>query len=223
MEDLIMRRHLAALALLAAIASPTAASAQAVITYTDSDPVPANNDFIGELAGLGYTDYTTSLANISLLTDATITFFFLGSESGFNDTFLVPSAGISYTELGNQNHFGAPILLGSGAFSAGSLAGLLSFISDGPGAPGVMGTDPFGIFLPRGYVSGDPVSSFILGYDDQINDIDDNHDDLMILALVAGPVPEPGTWATLLLGFGLLGAAMRRKTSKVLRLRSAIA
>jgi hypothetical protein len=35
------------------------------------------------------------------------------------------------------------------------------------------------------------------------------------------PVPEPATWATMLAGFGLMGAAMRRKQSQALRVRYA--
>ena len=70
--------------------------------------------------------------------------------------------------------------------------------------------------------SGDAVTSFILGYDDHINNQDDNHDDHMILAVIGSAVPEPGTWAMLLAGFGMLGAAMRRK-SKAPRVRAAIA
>ena len=97
----------------------------------------------------------------------------------------------------------------------------ISFASDlGEGA--TIGDAGFGIFLKEGWVSGETaVNSFIIGFDDQItNPDDDNHDDLMILAVVKSAVPEPGTWATLLFGFGALGAAMRRK-SKAPRIRLA--
>jgi len=219
-----MRRHLAALALLSALASPVPASASAIIEFPDEPTaVPGNNDFATELANMGLYTYVTAGASITLDAAATITFYFLGSESGFDDTFLVPSAGISYQELGDQNHFLAPILLGAGAFDAGVLTGL-SFISNGPGANASIGDDGFGIFLPRGADSPfGPTDWFVLGYDDHINNQDDNHDDLMILAVIGAPVPEPGTWAMLLVGFGALGAAMRRKTSRALRLRTAIA
>jgi hypothetical protein len=216
-----MRRHLAALALLSALASPVPASASAIIEFTDTEAVPGNNDFQADLLGLGYTSYTTTLASITLDSAAVIWFYYLGSESGFNDTFNVPLAGISYQES-DSNQFGSPIFIGSGNFDAGTLAGLLGFVSDGPGAAAGIGDDGFGIFLQRGQESGDAVSSFILGYDDHINNQDDNHDDHMILAVIGSAVPEPGTWAMLLAGFGMLGAAMRRK-SKAPRVRAAIA
>jgi hypothetical protein len=34
-------------------------------------------------------------------------------------------------------------------------------------------------------------------------------------AAVAGPVPEPASWATMMLGFGVVGAALRRRRSRV--------
>lgn len=39
-----------------------------------------------------------------------------------------------------------------------------------------------------------------------------------IVTGMGGAVPEPGTWAMLILGFGLTGAAMRRRERKTLRL-----
>jgi hypothetical protein len=221
-----MRRHIVALALLAALVSPVPASAQMAIIDFVGEPtaVPDNNDFQSDLLGLGYTHYTATDADIWLTADATLSFFFLGSESAFTDTFQVPGAGISFTELGGfSDSFGAPIYLGAGAFSATSLAGLLGFTTTDPdGDNAGLGDEGFGIFLQRGQESGDGVTSFILGYDDYINQTDDNHDDLMILVQVGSAVPEPGTWAMLLFGFGALGAAMRRK-SKAPRVRAAIA
>lgn len=37
------------------------------------------------------------------------------------------------------------------------------------------------------------------------------------LALSSGAVPEPATWAMMILGFGLIGGAMRRKQRQVVR------
>ena len=38
---------------------------------------------------------------------------------------------------------------------------------------------------------------------------------VLVISGVGGAVPEPATWALLILGFGLTGAAMRRRTSSV--------
>lgn len=40
-------------------------------------------------------------------------------------------------------------------------------------------------------------------------------------AAVAGAVPEPGTWAMMLLGFGAIGSSMRRRRKTAMRLQTA--
>ncbi|HEU4649919.1 MAG TPA: PEPxxWA-CTERM sorting domain-containing protein [Croceibacterium sp.] len=179
------------------------------------------NDFVTQLAALGYTGFTSTGASLILDPNSAIDFYFHGSESGYNDTFT--AGAVSVTEMSASTPWiPAGTYLGSEAFAAGSLAGLLNFTSNA-GAPATVGQNGFGIFLQEGFVSGSKVTEFIIGYDDQItNPDDDNHDDLIIRGVVRA-VPEPGTWATLLLGFGVLGAAMRRKAAKTVRVRAAIA
>ncbi|MBC7581202.1 MAG: PEP-CTERM sorting domain-containing protein [Tardiphaga sp.] len=200
------------------MALPAAANASAVITFTSSLPIPVPaNDFSTQLGTLGLDRYTTTGAMISLNANAVLRFEFLGSESGFNDTFT--AAGLpAFTEFTSFiNNFGSPTNLGAAAFSAGSLAGLLTFTSSGPGAVSGVGSDGFGIFLSRGQVSGAAVSTFYLGYDDQLNNIDDNHDDMIIRVSVLPPVPEPATWMTMLLGFAAVGVGMRRRKRALVR------
>ena len=50
---------------------------------------------------------------------------------------------------------------------------------------------------------------FYLGFDDQVTGQDDDYDDLIIRGTYTGAIPEPGTWALLLLGFGAIGGLMR--------------
>ena len=193
------------------MALPAAANASAVITFGTTNPIPSPaNDFASQLNGLGLVNYTTTGATISLNANAVLRFEFLGSESGFNDTFT--AAGVpAFTEFTTFiNNFATPTNLGAAAFSAGSLAGLLNFTSSGGASAGI-GADGFGIFLSRGQLSGDAVSTFYLGYDDQINNQDDNHDDMIIRVSVLPPVPEPATWMTMLLGFATVGVGMRRR------------
>src|SRR6187402_353573 len=142
-----MRRHLAALALLSAVAIPTAASAQAVITEGSfSAPISAANDFLPQLTALGYDRYTSTGASISLLTDSIIDFYYLGSESGYVDTFV--SGPLSQVELASVN-FPDGLLIGSRSFSAGVISpgNAQAGFTSSAGTPATLGDDGFGIFL----------------------------------------------------------------------------
>lgn len=212
-----MRKQLAALAALSALALPASAQASAIITFVDPDPVaiPDNNMFQSELNGLGLWTFASELATITLDADHVVRFEFLGSESGFNDTFSVAGVpGLSHTETSphnpGENHFLAPILLGSAAFGAGTdFAGILNFTSSG-GNPATVGTDGFAIFLPRDFASGSAVNEFYIGYDDFITG-DDNHDDFIVRATLFPSVPEPSTWLLMILGFGAIGFSLRQR------------
>lgn len=210
-----MKAALKLLVGLSALALPAAGQATVQINFTTTAPVPGSNDFQSQLSGLGLTRFTTNLATLILSSNSIITFEFLGSESGFNDTF---TAGpVTYSEFTTlTNNFASPIALGSANFSAGSLLNLLNFTSSG-GAPATVGQDGFGIFLGANQTSGQSFSTFYLGYDDQITNQDDNHDDMIIRATVRDAVPEPATWAMMLLGFAGIGMAFRRRQPARLR------
>jgi hypothetical protein len=213
-----MKKMLTALAGVAALALATPATAGVTITFTSTNPIPGNNDFGTDLNNAGLTQFTTSGATITLSEDAQILFEFLGSESSFSDTFFTTGAlpNLSYTETSlppGENHFAAPIIIGADQLFAGDLWSFLNFSSSGPGADATIGDDGFGIFLGPNAVSGLSTNVFYLGYDDQINMQDDNHDDMIIRATV---LPEPGTWAMMLLGFGAAGFAIRRQRKPVL-------
>ncbi len=190
-----------------AVAAPTVA-----VNFGSSTPtVATNNNFKTQLAGLGYTNYTTMGASLFLSGPASITFYFLGSESGFNNRFSTGSIGLT-ENTALSNNFAAPILIGSAVYGGGSLSGLLNFTSlSAGGVAATVGQDGFGIFLKPGQVNGAGVTEFIIGYDDFIRGADDNHDDFLVRAVVS--VPEPGTWAMLLAGFGIVGSLLRRRRS----------
>lgn len=204
-----MKKIVTLLAGLSAMALPAAAGAQVQVNYTTTNPIPSSNDFQSQLNGLGLTQFTASGATLVLASNATIFFEFFGSESGFSDTFT--SGAVTYTENSSiENHFGSPIPLGSANFLAGSLGGLMTFTSSG-GVTATVGHDGFGIFLGPNQVSGQSFNTFYLGYDDQVTNQDDNHDDFIVRATVTPAVPEPSTWAMMLLGFGGIGYSMRRR------------
>jgi hypothetical protein len=206
-----MGRSLLTLAIGAAIGvgSPAAANAAVVVSFADAQALPAGNDFSGALSGLGITRYATSGIDLVLDAPGTILFEFLGSESGFSDSFEGP--GISFSETSSlETHFASPIAIGSSIFSTGTLAGLISFASSG-GKTATVGEQGFALFLDPIQISEQATTVFYLGFDDQITGRDDDFDDLIIRGTYTGSMPEPGTWVMLLLGFGAMGWILRRR------------
>ena len=43
-----------------------------------------------------------------------------------------------------------------------------------------------------------------------------------LFGIAVAPVPEPGTWAMMILGFGLVGGMMRRRTGAIRTSRLAL-
>lgn len=202
---------LAAAALALSVPVAVQAAPMIQVNYGSTLTIPNNNNFKSQLNGLGYYSYASTGASLILDSSARITYYFLGSESGFRDRFTAGSVTKGENSL-FENHFAAPILIGSQLYAAGgSLTGLLNFTSN-LGAAATVGQDGFGILLNRGQVSGSKFSTLYFGYDDQIGRTDDNHDDFIVMAQVAA-VPEPGTWAMLIAGFVLVGSLLRRRRS----------
>jgi hypothetical protein len=199
------------LVLSAAFAVVTAASASAAtfsVSFTGSPILVTNNDFLGLLTPL--TRYVDTGAGITLNGPATVDFYYLGSESGYNNTFTAGST--TFTETGDANHFASPVFIGSQTYAGGAITSWRFTSNTGPAAS--VGQNGFGIFLqPSATTPVSGLSSLILGYDDQqFTGDDDNHDDLMILARIRAP--EPSSWAIMITGFGLAGAALRRRRTR---------
>jgi hypothetical protein len=205
-----MRRLGLLLASAVALLSAPVSAAQFIVNFDGTSAVTSKNDYRNQLAALGLTRYANFGATLSISGPGTITFHRVAAESGFTNRF----TGGSVTALEtNGNRFNAPVLLGSDVFAQGSLQGQLFFTTNGNGPVSHIGSEGFGIFLPRG-VSGQYRSSTLyLGFDDLVKNDDDNHDDFIVKATLVGGVPEPATWAMLILGFGLVGFAARRTRS----------
>ena len=201
----------------AALAMPAAAAVTFNVGIgSPVQAIPSNNNFQGNLNGAGLYQYTAGGASISLSGKANVTFEFLGSESGFSDSF---SAGGGAIFVSENSSFTAwnPVTLGTLTYNAGSITDWIFNSSGGAQNKGI-GTLEFGIFLPRGAVANGSYASNVLylGFDDQINGDDDNHDDIIIRVTAEdfggqGTVPEPASWAMLIAGFGLVGAVSRRR------------
>jgi PEP-CTERM motif-containing protein len=214
-----MNRILAAFAGLTGLAVSSVANASATINFSSTVAVPATNDFQSSLSSLGLSRIAANGADIVLDSNSLITFYFLGSESGFSDTFQTTNAlpNTSSTENSSfESHFGSPVLIGSDTFGPGSLVNQLLFTNNGgtAGLSATVGQTGFGIFLAANALSGSSTNTFYFGYDDQAVRPDGDYDDYIVRADVH-TLPEPGTWATMLLGFGAIGFAMRRRRKSV--------
>jgi PEP-CTERM motif len=214
-----MRKLILGLVGAAALAMTANANASVTITFGATSPVPDNNNFQNDLANLGLTLFATTGATITLSEDSIMTFEVLGTESSYDDTFTAND--VNYTEFTSfADRFGAPLVIGSDSFTVGSLWHVLNF-SSARGVNATVGDDGFGIFLGADDVSGLITNVFYIGYDNQLTDPDNDHDDQIIRATVSPAVPEPATWAMMLIGFGAIGFALRRRRQTEMTIRRA--
>lgn len=202
-----MRRVGFVIAYVAAMLDVPVSAAEFIMNFDDTTSITRRNDYRRQLGDLGLTKYANFDTTLSISGPGTITFHLMAAESGFTNRF----TGGSVTALEtNGNRFNAPVLLGSDVFAQGSLQGKLFFTTNGNGHVSHIGSEGFGIFLPRN-ASGQYRSKVLyLGFDDLVKNDDDDHDDFIVKATIVGGVPEPTTWAMLILGFGLVGFAARR-------------
>lgn len=205
-----MKNAFLAMAAAALIASPAAAVQFTVNVASPVDAVPSNNDFRSQLSAAGLDFYTALGAGVGLTGPARLTFAFMGSESGFSDSFSARGGAVSVSENTSFTSWAArPI--GRLTYGGGAITDWL-FDSSGGAQDAGIGTREFGIFVPRAFQNGGNwlTNVLYLGFDDQISNIDDNHDD-MIIRITATAVPEPASWAMMILGFGMVGTMLKRR------------
>jgi hypothetical protein len=187
-----------------ALASPAAAAFFTVMPGSKF-AVPSNNDFAGSLAAAGLGAYTTVGASVTLSNAARVKFEYMGSESGNLDSF---TAGSLAPFFENNKSVWGPTLIGYANFAGGAFTNV-SFSSIGGVPTSLIGQDSFGIFLRSTRTQSLTSSVLYFGFDDQINNIDDNHDDFIVKVTA---VPEPASWAMLIMGFSIVGMAARRRS-----------
>lgn len=203
--------------LIATLLMTAAAAAQAGLSFQTASTANRTEIFNG-VAGLPSYAVGTSVNLGALLTDeaGTITFTYLGQESGYNNMFHL---NINGTNLYESNPVGTSI----GA--SVSTLGAINFSFEGNtgrfannGGSWATGTS-IGLIATNRTIStgaGAGTYSFILGYNDSAGaaTLGDWDDFVVGVNFVAAPIPEPETYAMMLAGLGLLGVAARRRKQR---------
>jgi hypothetical protein len=204
-----MKKLFATVGAAAILAASPASGASWVVSGGPDTSVAANNDYKGALEDLGYTGASIG-ADVSISTGAWVEFFFMGSESGFMDSFKVTGANgdvLTFTEDNSTAwpwQFN-PVYLGT-VWVEGALDVLFTNDGGNLGRNASSGTAGFAVFTGANTASNE----LFFGYDDEAGFQDDDHDDMIFRARIL-PVPEPTTWAMMLGGIAAVGFAMRRR------------
>ena len=205
-----LKRLTAAVA--AAIGFAVPANAAILINgISNVNGVNALNDFRGELAGLGLTAQSGSFDAISVEGDlATLSIFRVAAESRYANTLV--ANGDIFAETNDAWDLD-DFLTSFGA--SGNLEGVITFRSKGNVAQSSsFSSGNIVVFLPTDFAATSfRAREVFLGFNDSARS-DSDYDDYVIRLATAAPVPEPAAWLTLLAGFGLVGAAMRRRQIK---------
>jgi hypothetical protein len=211
----LLRSAIIALALGAV---PAAANAVAFFNVSagPSSAIQTNNDFKMQLSSLLLKKYSDT-RNIALVGKGKVTFEFLASESGYTNAFKIGS--VIYPETAYSNFFSAPVVFHTGIYTAATFKP--SFITASPinvglgigdGLPGT--GKGFGIFSKASAGNGAFTTNTVyFGMDDRTGHPDLDFDDMIVRATVSA-VPEPAVWGSMILGFGLIGGALRRRVAR---------
>lgn len=198
-----MLRLSSVLAALALAAAPQLSSA-AVVTYFDQGAFEAaagpttlfdfNSTPDGSFDGTSY-----DVGPFTLEGDSTGPFTDLQVTGGLVQANVCSDCG---TGFGYRIVFDAPITAFGARFFGASTSSGLTFTVDGAvSVGGPTGNDQF-----FGFVSDVAFTKIQVSGDDEVHEFDD-------VRFRAGVVPEPGAWALMIAGFGLVGATLRRRAS----------
>lgn len=210
----MLRRIGFAVAAVMVLMGPAKASIVSVIGGTTgslpADGTPAQNEVIGSV--FGYFG-----AQLSANGPVKVEYAYLGNEAGNINTFFV---------LGNLTFSTASSQYEDAASANQPLAGLLNFafganqntpsVTNGSNSSGANGVPAFFISFygkdnKLGALSG---TSGVIAFDDGGGrQADGDYDDLVVRFTVTA-VPEPTTWAMMLLGFAGIGLLAYRRKSK---------
>jgi hypothetical protein len=228
-----LRLALIGAALAAGMVAGSAAAATVTVLGTSNpwDPSIAGNNLFGQTSDLTLPLLPGATGAVSLAVNAgdNLSFLYLSGHTSafFGAPPTVDANGYVEDIFGSGASFGDPPIVLTGVGSTGNplpsfyadpsntgpdvwLNELLGDFVDGSGVvigdAFAIGNGPFSIIAPTGAVR------LQLGLNDDI--FSDNSGSLSIQvdgSTAPGGVPEPATWALMLGGFGLAGAALRRR------------
>jgi hypothetical protein len=209
-----MRVYLTAIAAAAAIALSVPAGA--VVTVTDTTGTPLDNQIYG-IAATGTTVYGSSpnndgIANVTFTGDTQISvgsgFAQIHDANNVEDWYsLIINPNLDFSEFkfstqltGQGGTITVKALLAGTALDPTNLANFTTVGSYSAGIGNLNKLLSGGTFDAFAIVSSTPIEFF------EVKQMSFNG--------VTAAVPEPGTWALMLLGFGAVGAGLRRSRKK---------
>ncbi|WCL53177.1 PEPxxWA-CTERM sorting domain-containing protein [Gimibacter soli] len=219
-----MKKLFGAILLAAGLTFPSQAAVNIVVDgsteYYDFDGEQTGNDipknwFESKLLAAGY-DNLVQGATLETTSAGTFHFYLLGAESAYRNSFSVNGGLLFQENLGQSNvAWQGWTNTWLGSFGVGAATALNGSIFQFDSVQGVknigLGAQEFGIYHVGGVNDLNGHTNLIFAFDDNGADVDDNHDDLVILAKFIAAVPEPATWLMMIMGFGLVGIAARRR------------
>lgn len=207
-----MKRILASLALLA-----VAGLADAVPLQFNASTTATRTEQFNGVTGLPTYATGTTLQLGALIANqtGTITFTYLGQESGYNNWFNLLINGTSLFETNAVGTTASAFVSSLGAVNFQFVGASPNYATNGgywsPGTSiGLIGTNTN---VTSGAAAGN--YQFILGYNDSAGSATlGDWDDFVVGVNFTPTVPEPGSLALLGLGLAGLGFARRRKTAR---------
>jgi hypothetical protein len=205
------------LAAVGAVAFAGTANAAAVITFDEGLATPSLNytviDTFDDLSGVTVNSGTVLIKNppsdgqgappANSVPAGTSYLSVLGGGSAtINFAPGVRAFQFDWGSIDSYNTLTVTSTAGVSVFVPGSM----SFPNDANGNQSAPGTN--GRFTVRGSTAGETFVSMTLASSSNSFEIDN---------LATGVIPEPATWAMLITGFGLVGAAMRRQRQTTAR------
>jgi len=198
----------------AAFAMPASATLEVDLgTSTPTAIAGIGNDFESNLGTLGLTHYAAGYQSISVTNaPVSISVYRMGSESGLAN--FVNIDGHPYAESSPELVWSvSDDILVSVTQGNGPLGGNITFSNANDSSPLVSGN--VALFLNPGNLDGSLYSGddLYFGFNDS-GSTDSDFDDYVI-RITSAPVPEPATWAMMMVGLGLVGAGLRRRRTTV--------